>query len=249
MIPIINQGFTNKDGKYYDKVREIAFKKGQLQGNVGKFVAETQHENNLFGEDSTGIYLYQSFHDPNIAYRIYKEFADYRFNGHGDDVVIQKLMEKQDLIKMSKFPTGVVTLDGFIIGQEVPYFIDCIPLNELFKNNKKANPMNVYRAIISVLKELSDNGIIYMDNHPKNFLINPNDKDLKINIIDFERHFMSFDEEIRPYSIKKQFENLKNMLNILNELNGIETIFLQTDNFEDLSIQIDEMEKKLKKKI
>ena len=109
-IPRINQGFTNLNGTYFDKVKEVAFKKGELIGNLGTFVAETKREKSIWQEEenySDGVYIYQSLNDPHIAYRIYKCFADYGYNGENDDILIQKLLERQDAIKLSKFPIGV----------------------------------------------------------------------------------------------------------------------------------------------
>ena len=77
-IPRINNCFVHTKGEYFNKVREVAFKSGELIGNLGTYVNETKREfNMLFSDDnlSEGVYIYQTFSNPLIAYRIYKTFA------------------------------------------------------------------------------------------------------------------------------------------------------------------------------
>lgn len=251
-IPRTQNVFTNTKGITFDNVREIAYKKGELVNNLGKFIAETEHEPSLFfGEDislESGVYIYQTYNNPNVAYRIYKEFADFGFNGYGDDVLIQKLVDRQKNIFLSKFPTGVVTLDGKIIGQEIPYYHSSILLLECtidnFNNN---NPINVYKKVLEILKELSDNGITYLDVHSKNFMLDLSSTNEKIDIIDFDSQYIVFDDN-NSRVMKQLFANYRKMINSLNERYGIfDTVnsFLEVSSFDDAFEQLEEMNKKL----
>lgn len=249
MIPQIRDRFTNIKGQTFDNVREIAFKKDELFGNLGKFVAESNHEVSDFVydlyESHFGVYIYQTYENPNIAYRIYKEFADYNFNGYNDDKLIQKLSERKKAILKTEFPTGVVTLDGRIIGQEIPFYQNSITILEYFKNRTILNPFNLYIEILKVLYELFENGIIYLDIHPKNFMIDP--IGLKMNLIDFDFHYIKFDDKTM---LKRQLDNYKRMINYLNELLNIINItgdFVEASNYDDCFEQLNEMSKRLKK--
>ena len=253
MIPTITEKYVNNKNQTFSNVRHISYKKGELYGNLGKFVAETKHEpNNWFSSTDNlteGVYVYQTYHDPNVAYRIYKCFADLGFNGYQDDILINELQKKQRLIKSTTFPTGVITLDGNIIGQEIPYFINNITLLELFKTYNNFDIVNIYLQVLSVLKEMYDNGILYLDNHPKNFMINPNLCDSKINTIDFERNFIRIDDWSK--SDKEQFfSNYCTMINALNKIKELDIKlgkFVLTKSFDETYDEIEEMSKKLVK--
>jgi serine/threonine protein kinase len=248
-IPIISSTFTNRDGKHFDKVREIAFKKGELMGNLGKFVAETKHERNPFfkcsGNLNNGVYIYQDYNNPLIAYRIYKSFADYRFNGFMDDELIQKLMERKDKITFSKLPTGVVTLDGLIIGQEIPYFPFSVTLHDYFLKFNNIEILKIYKRVLEQLKELYNNGIIYTDIHPNNFMINLNDGN--IDVIDFDYFLIKIDSASLT-DLKKMLLNFNRMINYLNNICGVDLTISQfklTENFEDTFYELDKMSKRL----
>lgn len=250
MVPKVCEGFTNRRGIYYDMVRETAYGRGELMGNLGTFVAETEHGNDMFFDGShnltSGVYIYQSYFDPLVAYRIYKSFADYGFNGYNDDQLIQTLRERQENINFSKFPMGVVTLEGSIIGQEIPYFPDKVTLYKFFIEHKDISPFKIYRAILDVLNEMYNNGIIYLDNHPKNFLVDPTNP-VSVDVIDFECSYVKFDDD--SISLKRRlFDNYKEMVDYLNVICGIDLLVGRIEPisaFDDAYKQLRIMEKKL----
>ena len=249
MPPVITTGFTNKNGEYLDRVREIAFQKDNLLYNLGKFITETKHESNYFFKEDfiatgVGVYIYQSIDNPNIAYRIYKEFSDYGFNGYSDDKLIQLLQEKQEKIKLTEFPTGVVTLGGNIIGQEIPYYEKYITIFNYFQTYYVDNPFKVYIAMLEILKEMYDEQILYLDVHPKNFMISKDNFNVKM--IDFDENYIKF-EQLKVYR-ETLFSNIKNMIDCLNKICQFDDlVFLQTDNFDDCLYQVKQMKKRLHK--
>lgn len=243
MPPIINNEFTNISGKKYNLVREVAFIKGGLMHNLGNFITQTQREKTDFFDPSEdlnndGVYIYQSYHNPNIGYRIYQEFADYNFNGYRDDFMIQNLQERQSYIKQSHFPTGVVTLDKKIIGQEMPYYPETITLYEFFCKEKIKNPIVYYQKVLSILKEMTEYGIYYLDAHPKNFVI---DKDKNIQVIDFDPHYMRFDNIEME---KKILQNYKKMIYILSRKwnSEIKIEWKDFSDFEDIEENLIQIE-------
>lgn len=246
--PIIKMGFTNINGETFKNVREIAYKNNEIYGNLGRLVAETKHEVNnglCIHDDDEGVYIFQNLENPNIAYRIYKRFAEYGFNGDKDDKLIQKLQERKDKVKLAKFPTGVITKDGRIIGQEIPYFMGCITIDELSKCKAPIkNPIKLYREVLLIIKEMYDNGILYLDNHAKNFMINSNNE---VEVIDYESNYVRFDD-FSSGKTERIFSNYNSMINSLNsnfELDYVLGNILQTNNFEDSFEQLENMEKKL----
>jgi len=245
MIPLIKDNYTNIKGEMFYNVREISYKKDELFGNLGRLVAETKKENDLTDSlnSNGGVYIYQSHHNPDIAYRIYKEFAEYNFNGYNDDKLIQKLLERQNTILKTKFPTGVITLEGKIIGQEIPYYKNSITLLEYIKQNMYLDIIDLYINTLEILFELYKYGIIYIDIHSKNFVINPLTQ--KINLIDFDFNYVKFDDKSL---IKKQLYNYKYMIDFLNNVLNISIKFNKVDTYEQCFEQLNEMSKKLIKK-
>ena len=218
MIPLIKDNYVNSNGEYFCNVREIAYKKGELIGNLGVLVAETGYEKDDFignyGMTLEGSYIYQTYNNPTIAYKIYKEFADYGFNGYKDDILIQKLQSVKSNIDLTKFPTGVVTLDGRIIGQEIPYYDNAITLLDYVKKASVDNRINVYIKILKILQELFKNGILYLDIHPKNFMVNADNDN--INLIDFDSDFICFDTDDK-HMMDNLFKNFMMMIEYLED--------------------------------
>ena len=250
-VPRRNDTFTNKKGMLFDKVKEIAYKQGELMGNLGKFVHETKREPNIFfGEKDSlepekGVFIYQNRQKPTKAYRIYKEFADYGFNGYNDDTLIQELQERKDGINLTEFPTGVVTYENKIIGQEIPYYEDYMSIHEFIQNFKDIDLPTLYRMILDILKELYDHGILYYDVHTKNFLIKNDESGIKVNLIDFEYDLMSF--EVTPQNLKRMLKNYASLVNgIHNYCKKIQDkVYEDPSNFEEAYNRLDELKRKL----
>ena len=77
--------------------------------------------------------------------------------------MVSKLLRKQPNVKNTDFPTGVVTLDGRVIGQEIVFYPDALDMNEYYSNgisDKLMLPTKAYLKIINNLQELYDNGIL-----------------------------------------------------------------------------------------
>lgn len=241
----IKNGFTNIYGMKFDNIRDIHFdKKSDLMNNLGTFVAETD---NSFSDDSAnnGVYIYQTYYDKNTALRIYKEFADYGFNGNRDDRLISELQRRQKDIKLTRFPTGVVTVENRIIGQEIPYYQNYITLSHVNTKIKK-EPTYFYLKILEILKEMYDNGIVYSDTHGKNFMVDITN--LSVKLIDFDYTYMAFDSNCK-YLYKNMINNLKDMLIKLNKLYEIEfsNDFKTTQTLEEINECVKEKHYELSK--
>lgn len=210
----INSNYIDKRGNVYEGVTERALTKGELF-DLGKLVHQTEREKNAFGKEN-GVYIYQDRDNENIAYRIYDEFADYGFNGYSDDKLIYELNKRKDNVKLTDFPSGIVTCDDNIIGQIIPYYPNSETIFNYAKRTNNINIVRYYRKIISIIDELYKNCIIYVDAHAKNFVIVNND----IKLIDFDYSLINFDNS--KFSYDNMISTLCNMINILNSLIGME---------------------------
>lgn len=212
--PIIRTGFTNINGVYFPKVREIAFNRGEYL-RIGKPITMSHQESNsdsLISDDHIygSMFIYQDYANPNVGYRIYDSYNDYRFNGNRDDILIQNLQDRQDNVLLTKFPTGVVTYGGFIIGQEMPFFPDNQKIDDYLKKCKLSEAFTLYKQLLLMFKELCLNGIMYTDIHPGNIIIDSNSK---LELIDFDMSFIDFDNKKR---LEVVIRNLYNLINILS---------------------------------
>jgi len=111
----------------------------------------------------------------------------------------------------------------------------------------KISPVKFYRAVLDILNEMYDNGIIYLDNHPKNFMVDPSAIVSSVDVIDFDETYVKFDDDSE--TLRKQlFDNYKVAVDRLNMICGIDTLvgqFMPTTSFEDAYSQLNAMEKRL----
>lgn len=240
----INKGYTNKDGIVLPKLREIAFTKDNYFGNLGTLVNETKKEPDIyfgpesFEIDDRGVYIYKSDYDSKRALRIYKCFMDYNFNGEKDDLLVNHLQKLQRRIKLTEFPNGIVTLDGKIIGQEIPYYEDYEPFYEVKENITLVQILNIYKKCLLILRELNEKGIEYLDIHPKNFLVN---NDLDVKLIDFENDLIKFNTKgIQISTLSKYYNMIKIVSSGIKELDTLEI----KDNFDEALKEIDSLQKR-----
>ena len=202
-----------------------------------------------YDSSQEGVFIYQTDYDPNVALRIFKRFKDPDEEGILEDRVVSRLQKKQPNVKNTDFPTGVVTLDGRVIGQEIVFYPDSLDMNEYYSNGVSEGlmlPTTAYLKIINNLQELYDNGILYLDIHNKNFMI-LNSGDVKI--IDFEHMELSIDYIDKTY-VERMINNLRMMFIRTNQLSGIEDSLGKVPRFENLhqaSDVVNDMDYKLKR--
>lgn len=241
----IRDYFISNKGIVYPNIREIAYNSNNLFGNLGTLVNETNREVmdyfkvSSLNYDDSGVFIYQSNYDVNKALRVYKCFMDYRFNGDHDDELIFKLKSLQSKVKYTDFPTGVVTKNGFIIGQEIVYYPDYLTLYEI-KNDLYVNELiDVYRKCLIILNELKNAGIDYIDVHARNFLVN---ECLDVKLIDFEYDLVKFNNE-RAY--KKTILYFYNMVNLINKRIGINYEYEMPSSLNNAFKKLELMKKKI----
>jgi len=246
---IIKNEFKTTEGKVIT-VRNVNFESLEdLHNNIGNFLAESKLDDSSdFEINEDGIYLFRCLYDKSKALRLYKDFNLYKYTYHDDYGIVSKLQEKQKDIKLSEFPTGIITVENKVIGQEVPFYDNSKTIYEYFKDgNMKKRPTQFYLEILNILRELSNNGIIYIDVHKGNFLVE-NITEI-VNIIDFESGFLNFGN--LPSSYVPMINNFKiSLINILNSVCNIrfDNNLNKVDTLEKLEEVLLEEDYKLKVK-
>lgn len=242
----IRKEFVDKNGILYPNISEVAYTSSNIFGNLGTLVNETNREiNDNFKRSSMdlndeGVYIYKSSFDPNIALRIYKCFYDPSFNGYQDEKLISKLQNFQERVKRTSFPLGVVTLDGKIIGQKIPYYETSSQLYQIKEEVTLKELLELYRKCLIILSELHSKGIAYIDIHAKNFLV---DDSLNVQLIDFEPDLVKFDDK---NALAKSLYNFYKMINLINERIGLNSYYIKPNSLEEAFTNLDKLEKKLK---
>lgn len=242
----IRNEFIDKNGILYPNISEVAYTSSNIFGNLGTIVNETDREvNDNFKRSSMdindeGVYIYKSSFDQSIALRIYKCFYDPDFNGYQDEKLISKLQNFQKGIEKTSFPLGVVTLDGKIIGQKIPYFETSSQLYQIKEEVTLKDLLELYRKCLIILSELQSKGIAYIDIHAKNFLV---DNSLNVQLIDFEPDLVKFDDNV---ALAKSLYNFYKMINLVNKRIGLKSYYTKPNSIEDAFSNLDKLEKKLK---
>ena len=234
MAMIVKKGYEDKNGVKYDDLLNVHFeKKEDMATSLGKYVAETDYKDNMFLSSSwnltNGIYLYQSYFDPKIALRIYRDFASYKYVHHNDAKLIKELLERGKNVLLTDFPMGVITIDDYVVGQAIPFYEDYDTLAKVVINKKdELSIMKYYLEIMKILKELYNNSIIYADVRSRNFMINRVNNLVKL--IDFESQYISFDDRL----YKEMIKNIKITINEINDYLNIKFKIDKEDSLDNI---------------
>ena len=109
-----------------------------MYGNLGIFRNETDYDPaSFFRSEDDGVYIYQTKENPRIGLRIYKPFADTGFNGYGDERLLSELAKRQETVRLTEFPIGIVSRNGYVIGQIIPYYEEGITLQSYSRDCAK----------------------------------------------------------------------------------------------------------------
>lgn len=233
----IKNSYKDENGKIYNIININCDEPSDINMILGEAINNSKEEKDsvdIYSLDS-GVYLYQSKLDEKKALKIYKDFTMYKYTYYNDQILIDKLKQKQDNVKLTEFPTGIITVENKIIGQEISYYENHKTLKSQIKeiNNIKKLVL-YYKQIIDIVEELVINKIYYTDLNPGNFLV----KNDIIKLIDFESSFISFDG-----GYKHIINNLINLLKLLKENLNVDFNF-----YDDISIKEIREEIKIKTK-
>lgn len=186
---------------------------------VRNYVYEGQGNLEDFGilkNDATTytIYILQDRNHKELAYRIYRDFRRENFDEARDAVLIQRLYENSYGIQNIDFPYGVVTKENRIIGQVIPYYEDAKELAN-YKDDIITSATYLVNAY-SLVKELYDHDIYYLDIHEHNFLVTKQG----LKLIDFDNEMTRFHSHI--YGLNNLYERhiVKNFQAMVHTLLG-----------------------------
>lgn len=218
IMEILNT-YTNKQGRTIP-VRNIHFATlDDFENYKGTCIIENTR-NNIFATTKNNPYvacISIPTYDEKKALKYYRGYRSFSINKPEDAALISKLSIIQPNIKLTTFPTGVVTIKDHLIGQEMFYLKDYITLEDLVCYQSKAlkdiNISMYYQKILNIIKELLTNGITYLDIHPNNFMINYNTH--QVELIDYQSDYVKFNNH--PDDLKQMCLNLTEMFTQINK--------------------------------
>lgn len=248
----INQNFINEKARIFNNIRNIHFDTlDEAKVGLGTYITETKSSNieaDYYDDEvASGVYIYKSKYDPKVALRVYRDFYHYKYSGNRDEIMISELQNRQKDVKLTEFPTGVVTIENKVIGQEVPFYENYNTLLSFFKKNMyKKIPTHYYIEVLKIIKELYSVGIGYSDIHGKNLLVNNIDETIKL--IDFDDAYVRFDEN-KKYNHESMISNFRWLISDLNEICNIsfDESFNKVQTLEEIEESILENQYKLLK--
>ena len=132
------------------------------------------------------VYILQSRENKKMAYRIYKDFKRKTFDQARDAILIQRLHENGYRINDIDFPYGVITMDNRVIGQAIPDYEQSCALADF--ESSVITLSTLLADAYSLIKELYDHDIYYLDIHEYNFLVTPEG----LKLIDFDNEMTYF---------------------------------------------------------
>ncbi len=239
-MKIIN-GYTNNDGVYFENIRNIAFESPEdlFNTELGPIVAETYFRDPHECLEE-GVTIYSAPYNKNIGLRIYNNRGSYKYIRRFDDKLISELQKRQKNIEHTDFPTGVVTVENIIIGQEIVFYHDCYNLYKVITEKIGTQlPTYFYLEILKILKELTKQGILYQDLHAEQFVTNLVTSVVKL--IDFAPFEVEFDRNCKYY-YQEMIRKLKDIIITLNRYSGIgfSEDFNKTQNLDEVEEYVSE---------
>lgn len=257
IVEILPQ-FNEYSGRTFN-VKNIVYPNHAELYSFGKFIQSSHNDTSAaWSNDEQGVNIYQDRQNPQIGYRIYKGLMlfleDFQFiGGLSDPKMIEELIIRQPNIKLTQFPTGIVSINKYPIGQEIPFYDNYQTLKEFSRSiantdGKEVMLTTAYKNILLSLKELMENEIYYSDIHASNFLVNCNNSNIDTKIIDFDPVFVSFGE-FSDYRKKTYQSKLNYMFNENNRYAQIDykiETFNQDNPIEDAIEKVLKMEQKIK---
>lgn len=186
--------FVNKLHKSYDIDNYVIDK---------DFVFE---EDKIFFEDNNTI-IYDI--GDGLGFKIEKSLFNKMRESYNIEEMVYSLVLRQSSVNLTDFPVGVVSCKRRCIGQVIKLYNNYVPLYDFVNED---NIELLYSKVLMIVDELLDNGVLYLDIHENNFLVDDN---FDVKLIDFESSCVIFDrisagDKIECYDkIKKMFVRLK----------------------------------------
>lgn len=243
--------YIDEEGRKYNNVKEFSYSKKEILNEFDDLVLQTyKYTEEVFYDDEVdGIYLYRNKINPNYAYKIYKHFTYPTFISRLEDaLLIEKCEEIKENVKLTNFPTGVITVDGKIIGTELPFYSNSLTAKKYFKKNNITNPYSIYIKMLKILRELYENNFIYLDVHGENFMIDVSTG--TVNLIDFEYNHILFEDINDKYKVMilKEFREMMKSLNKSIREKNEKIDNMNVDTFENAEDDLSYFESNYKKR-
>lgn len=203
----------------------------------------------LFGfadslDTGSGFSIYVSSYDDSKIVRLYNDCdpINYKYSDHTDDAkLFAELAAKQKVIKLTEFPSAIITYNDKVVGHEAPYYKNQKTFMQAAQSGLELGKMiHHLRYGLRAIKEMYDNGIAYLDIHGGNFMVD--EENNQTHVIDFDSKYMRVKKEDEKYFgiyYSDLVERYVRMVqNKILPLYGIEIDLAFAQNFETLDLAL-----------
>ena len=257
-IPGIRVENQYVDGRFTYNIKNIVLPLNQAPYNFGRYIISTSDVFvDTYSADESGMIIYQDEDNSKIGYRIYRDvfFANPNFYypyGSLDAKVVSELQKRQSGVKLTDFPLGVITLNNYIVGTEIPFYDNHDTIKQLALNIQD-NPdkvqilTDIYFSVYDRFEEFINNEIFYGDLHTSNVMVNRDNHNIT-QIIDFASGYTKFGK-MEKYMLEAYQRDFPKLINLGNEYANIDyrVDLLHTDNpIEEIREEVDTMKRVLK---
>ena len=142
---------------------------------------------------------------------------------------------KNNSLNNIDFPIGYYKENNHIKGLIVYNYQDAVSLRQVIINNnlscyynhslnEQENVLLLLNDILKIIEDLYNNGIIYTDINPGNFIIYKNE----VKIIDFDPRYLFYEDDEDCY-LKKTMANYRDLVNYVCEKFSVDLSHLNSD--------------------
>ena len=166
--------------------------------------------------------------------------------------------ELKDKITLTDFPIGYYEEDEILKGTVIPYYKNSVALLDIvesksldvlkkyyYHNDDKLHNLYILlNEILTILEELQNNNISYIDSNPSNIII----KDNQVKLIDFEPQYLRYGSNNQNIKTTLyRFDDLVYCLHSDFKLDNL--VIYQAKNFTTMRKHLVKLENKIRKKI
>ena len=211
------------EDSFSDSIHHYSFVKNyvyQGNGNLEDF--------GILKNDSHYAYILQDTNQKDIAYRIYKGFRNRAINKVRDAEMIQNLYSNGRSISDIDFPYGVVSKEGRVIGQVIPYYDGAEELAQYMGDDRV---ISYIQKAYSLIEELWYHSIYYLDVHEYNFMVTESG----LKLIDFDNEMTRFHSNVSGVDEIYTRHIINNFKRMTHDLLGLDSRLIPVDNAKTMS--------------
>ena len=233
---IDNEGLLYYDES--DKGKEILFKndaKKRIPNDVSKFYQLLQNSDLIIK------YSINNLDNEKVRY------------------MLRRFLELKNKVQLTDLPTSYYVEDGIMHGTVIHYYQDAPSLDSIFRTHQLGELKKYYMHdddnihnlfmllsdIISIIEELKDNEILYIDSNPGNFVLFNN----QAKLIDFDPSYNRIRYGNDKHDIREVLKGIEELVFLANKRFGLYDLYVsRIKSFDAMRKHLVKVENKVRKR-